>query len=69
MSPLRLTDAQLTAVMHASRPLSPEKRVVLLVRIAGYLGQLGYSRVRNADVQDAVQRALRGLCHAPAARG
>jgi hypothetical protein len=62
-----LPDSELEIVWAAAKPLSPEKRVVLLERVAGHLGRLGYSRVSDADVQDAVQLALRGLVHAPVA--
>jgi hypothetical protein len=37
-----LNDAQLALVMTAARPLPPDKRSVLLERIAGHLGQLGF---------------------------
>jgi hypothetical protein len=66
--PIALSDAQLRLVQTAAGPLSPDKRSVLLERVAAQLGQLGYRRVRDSDVERAVMVSLRGLLqHAPAA--
>jgi hypothetical protein len=59
--------AQLRVVMTAAQPLTPDKRAVLLQRVAGQLGSLGSRRVGDADVERAVMVSLRGLLHAPAA--
>lgn len=67
MAPLRLTDGQMATVINAARPLPPDKRSVLLERIAGNLQQLGYLRVSESDLECAVRLALQGLLHAPAA--
>jgi hypothetical protein len=66
MAPLRLTDDQLRAVI-AGGPLPPEKQSAFLERVAGHLRLVGYDRVSDTDVERAVQVALRGLLHAPAA--
>jgi hypothetical protein len=67
MTPLRLTDFQLNAVITAAGPLPPEKRSICLERIAAYLRQIGYAKVRDDDVERAIRRAIQGLLHAPAA--
>jgi hypothetical protein len=67
MVPLRLTDHQLGFIMTAATPLPPDKRVVLLQRVAAHLARLGYLRVTDADLDDAVRLSLRALQHAPAA--
>jgi hypothetical protein len=67
MSPLKLTDDQLSAVMDAARLLPSDKRGGFLERVSAYLGQIGYLRVGDADVQDAVRLALQGLVHESAA--
>jgi hypothetical protein len=68
MTPLRLTDEQLAFIMATATPLSPDKRAVLLERTAAHLARLGYLHVTDADLDDAVRLALRGLRHAPAAQ-
>jgi hypothetical protein len=40
---------------------------VYLQRLAAILGQLGYRRVQDVDVERAVKSALKGLLQAPAA--
>src|SRR5258706_12793758 len=68
MMVLALSDAQLRLVQMAAGPLPPDKRSVLLERVAAQLGQLGYRRVKDGDVERAVMVSLRGLLqHAPAA--
>jgi hypothetical protein len=67
MTPLRLTDSQLSTVLHAGASLPPEKHSTYLERIAAYLRQIGYTKVRDVDVERAIQRAIQGLVHAPAA--
>jgi hypothetical protein len=67
MTPLRLTDTQLRLVMTAAAPIPPEKHSIFLERVAGHLGRIGYLRVRDDDVGRAVERALKGLVHEPAA--
>jgi hypothetical protein len=64
---IALTDTQLRIVMTAAQPLSPDKRGVLLERIAGHLQQLGYRHVQDADVERAISSSLKGMLHAPAA--
>jgi hypothetical protein len=63
---LSLSDEQLSTVMVASAQLSFSKRGVLLERIAAELGRQA-GRPRDEDVARAVQRALQGLVHEPAA--
>jgi hypothetical protein len=65
--PIALSDAQLRLVRTAAGPLPPDKRSVLLGRVAAHLGQLGYRRVRDVDVESAVLKSLKGLLHEPAA--
>ena len=43
--PLRLTDAQLRAVLIAGGPLPPEKQSAFLERVAGHLRLVGYNWV------------------------
>jgi hypothetical protein len=63
-----LSDAHLVLVMTAAKPLPPDKRSVLLERVAANLDQLGYRRVVDADVERAIAASLAGLVeHAPAA--
>jgi hypothetical protein len=66
---IALSDSQLSKVMAAATPLSPEKRSVLLERIAAHLqlyGRRGGRGFGDTDVELAVQAALRGLAR-PAA--
>jgi hypothetical protein len=65
-APLSLSDRQLGLVMTASAALPFAKRSVLLERIAAQLRRQA-GRPRDADVAEAVQRALQGLRHEPAA--
>jgi hypothetical protein len=59
--------AQLRVVMTAAQPLPADKRAAFLERVTAHLGQLGYRRVRDSDVERAVMVSLKGLLHAPAA--
>jgi hypothetical protein len=65
--PLRLTDAQLRAVLIAGGPLPPEKQSAFLERVAGHLRLVGYNRVSDADVERAIRAAMAGLLQEPAA--
>jgi hypothetical protein len=59
---LSLSDSQLQTIMAAAGPLPPEKRGLFLERVAAWL------RIRGAnDLEHAVQSALAGLMHNPAA--
>jgi hypothetical protein len=53
--------------MTAAGPLPVDKRSAFLERVAAHLGRLGYSRVKDSDVESAVRKSLKGLLHAPAA--
>jgi hypothetical protein len=67
-TPIALTDAQLRLVRTAATSLPIGKRSVFLERVAAHLRQVGYRRVKDADVERAVMVSLRGLLqHAPAA--
>jgi hypothetical protein len=57
-----LSDAQLATVMDAASALPVEKRGVFLERLSARLAQHG-SRITDADVDDAIRRALLGLMH------
>jgi hypothetical protein len=57
--PLALTDDQIRAVMAAAAPLDPDKRLVLLQRLAGTLHSVRHPTDR--DVKHGLQVALRGL--------
>ena len=59
--PVALSDGQLRQVMIAARPLPPEKRSLLLERIAAKLALCGSSTDR--DVEAAIRLALVGLIH------
>ena len=59
MPPFALSDAQLGLVMAAARPLSAEKRAVLLERVAGHLRLVRHPS--DADVKRALEVALTGL--------
>jgi hypothetical protein len=61
-----LSDSQLQIVITAAGPLPPEKRSVFLERIAARL-QLRGARFSDADLDDAVRRALYGLIQNAAA--
>jgi hypothetical protein len=66
---LALTDYQLATVMAAATGLSPEKRSVLLERVAAHLqlyGRRAGRRVGDADVALAVRVALQGLTQSAA---
>jgi hypothetical protein len=64
--PLALTDSQLHRVMAVAQTLAVEKRDTFLRRLAAELAGMS-GRPSDHDVERAVQRALRGLIHAPAA--
>ena len=58
--PLALSDPQLQTVMDAAKDLPVEKRTLLLQRVAARLCLDG-TRFTDADVDNAVHVALRGL--------
>jgi len=64
-SPLGLSDSQLRLVMVAAGPLPPEKRTLLLERIAAKLNH-GPAFFSDGDVEAAITAALSGLVHEPA---
>jgi hypothetical protein len=59
---LTLADGELAAVMNASKNLPYEKRSLFLERLAAQL------KLRSVPIETAVERALRGLLHGPAAQ-
>jgi hypothetical protein len=59
--PLALSDNQLRIVMAAAGGLPPEKRAVLLERIAAQLSRV--RRPGDEDVERAARLALQGLMH------
>jgi hypothetical protein len=64
-NPLSLSDRQLGMVMTAAAGLSPEKRAVLLQRLAAHLKlQPAYD---DDGIDDAIKRAMQGLMQSPAA--
>jgi hypothetical protein len=68
---IALTDHQLDMVMTAATPLPPEKRTILLERVAPHLQLRGRRAGRgfgDVDVGLAVSVALRGLVQESAAR-
>jgi hypothetical protein len=67
MMPIALTDQQLKIVTLAATPLPHDKRAAFLERVGAHLSSLGYRHVRDADVERAVLKSLRGLLHEPAA--
>jgi hypothetical protein len=62
---LALTDAQLQIVMTAAGGLSPEKRSLLLERIAARLRLYG-AKFTDAELDDAIRVALTGLIQSAA---
>jgi hypothetical protein len=61
---IALTDKQLETVMSAAAGLSPEKRSVLLERVAAHLqlyGRRGGRGFGDVDVELAIAAASRGL--------
>ena len=57
-----LSDRQLALITSAARPLSPEKRAILLERIAGVLSLCGRGRgFGDADVDRALRQSLTGM--------
>jgi hypothetical protein len=63
--PVGLSDSQLRMVMVVARPLEPEKRSVLLQRIAARL-DLNGPVFTDRDLDQAITSALAGLIHEPA---
>jgi hypothetical protein len=63
---LALTDSQLGLIMTAPGGLSPEKRALLLERVAARLRLRG-TNPTDAELGHAVQLALTGLIRDPAA--
>jgi hypothetical protein len=65
---LSLSDSQLETVMAAAAALEPEKRVVLLERVASHLklNRRRSGRVADVDVKSALQCALQGLVQSAA---
>ncbi|MGC2824417.1 MAG: hypothetical protein WA322_09305 [Pseudolabrys sp.] len=64
---ISLNDAQLKIVMAAASHVPHEKRSQFLERIAAMLRLRGRGHFNDADVNDAVARALSGMTHQPAA--
>jgi hypothetical protein len=62
---LRLTDSQHAVVNQAARQLSPDKRAVFFMRVAGHLRQFG-PRASDHDLDGAIRVALTGLVQEPA---
>ena len=62
-----LSDHQLAAVMLAAKDLPDEKRRTFLERLNARLGLRG-SRFTDADLDKAIQVALRGLVHTATVR-
>jgi hypothetical protein len=61
---IALSDHQLDMIMVAATPLPPEKRVILLERVAAHLQLHGRRAGRgfgDVDVRLAISAALRGL--------
>jgi len=59
---LTLTDKQLKLVMTAAQPLDPDKRALLLERVAAQLQfAVGGARPRDDDIEAACRRSLEGL--------
>jgi hypothetical protein len=63
---LSLSDDQLQQIMIASSPLPPEKRTVLLERIAAKLDLHGPA-FTDSDVGRAIASTMVGLIHEPVA--
>ena len=59
---LALDNNQLTAIMTAASGLPPEKRSLFLERVAARL-KLHGGRPSDAQLDKAIQAALRGLTH------
>jgi hypothetical protein len=53
--PLALSDAQLKAVMMFAAAIPPEKRSMLLVRVAAMLAMRGRGHFNDDDVADVTQ--------------
>jgi hypothetical protein len=62
---ISLSDRQLDVVMAAARAAPHEKRAQFLKRIAAMLKLRGRGHFDDADVTDAVSRALNGMTHQP----
>jgi hypothetical protein len=66
--PLALSDKQLELVMTAAQPLDPDKRVLLLERVAARLRfTVSGARPSDADVAKILDRCIRGLITGSAA--
>jgi hypothetical protein len=65
--PFALTDHQLQLVLAACQPLAPEKRIVLMERIAAALRIQGIRRPANVDIERPLSKGLHGLMQTPAA--
>jgi hypothetical protein len=64
---ISLSDTQLKTVMAAASHVPHEKRSQFLERVAAMLTLRGRGHFDDADVTDAVSRALNGMTHQPAA--
>jgi hypothetical protein len=67
--PIALSDKQLSIIMVAATPLPPEKRALLLERIAAHLllhGRRAGRRFDDAAVELAVRSSLQGLAQSAA---
>jgi hypothetical protein len=64
---ISLSDAQLKTTMAAASHMPHEKRSQFLERGAAMLKLRGRGQFDDADVTDAVARALNGMTHQPAA--
>jgi hypothetical protein len=63
LPPFRLSDAQLEQLMAAAAPLDPDKRALLLTRVAARLRCNGSVEPTDGDVEAALTAGLRGLRH------
>jgi hypothetical protein len=58
-----LSDSQLEQLMAAAKPLDPDKRTLLLERVAARLRCNGTIQPTDRDVEAALAASLRGLRH------
>jgi hypothetical protein len=62
-----LTERQLLLVFRIAEPLEPDKRAVLLERLGAHFRLAGrWGKVRDAELEEALRRALAGLQQEPA---
>lgn len=67
MPPLRLSDSELDAIMHACRPIPPERRDGFLLAVASELKRCG--EIGPGSVHRAIRSVVRDFFDPPVVNG